>query len=260
ARERFSTRTPDAAESGCLIPMAKSQRKAHRMDLDDLFLSPNQPTLFDLGESTQGTAEIFPAIWHLCEAMVSPDLSVRRAAVHQVVEVEAGRLLPLVTYILATRLTETDLDLRAEIISGVGEILLPDKDGLPPSESVRQTLTAYLAEMRTRQIYALLQVLPDHPELEKVVARLLNACPYAGNQLAEILTSRKVPLDIRRHAVRLIGLVGYLDAIPALERLLARLESRLNGQQTMSFAPVDMVEDAVLIPDIRRALAFLQSP
>jgi hypothetical protein len=34
----------------------------------------------------------------------------------------------------------------------------------------------------------------------------------------------------------------------------------LHGQTTMSFAPVDMVEDAELIPDIRRSLAFLQSP
>lgn len=230
------------------------------MELDDLYIPPSQPTLFDLGESGQGTAEIFPAIWHLCEAAVSPDLSVRRAAVHQIVELEAGRLLPLVAYLLATRLTEADLDLRIEVVTALGEILLPDQEGVSPSEAVRQVLAAYLAGMRTRQIYALLQVLPDRPDLEKVVARFLNACPYAGNQLAEILSSRKVPLDIRRHAVRLIGLVGYLDAIPALERLLARLESRLNGQQAMSFAPVDMVEDAVLIPDIRRALAFLQSP
>jgi hypothetical protein len=89
---------------------------------------------------------------------------------------------------------------------------------------------------------------------------LLNACPYAGNQLADILSSRKVPLEIRRYAVRMIGLVGYLDAIPALERQLARLETRLHGQQSLAFAPVDMVEDAALIPDIRRALAFLQSP
>jgi HEAT repeat protein len=230
------------------------------MELDDLYNNPSQPTLFDFGDSSQGVAELFPAVWHLCEGAISPELSIRRSAVEQIIEVDAARLLPLVAYILATRITETDLDTRTEVIAALGDILLPDKDGLLPSESVRHSLTVYLAEMRTRQIYALLQVLPNRPDLEKVVARLLNACPYAGNQLAEILTSRRVPMDIRRHAVRLVGLVGYLDAIPALERLLARLESRLHGQQSMSFAPVDMVEDAVLIPDIRRALAFLQSP
>lgn len=230
------------------------------MELDDLFLRPSQPTLFDLGESSRGVAEIFPAIWHLCEAAVSPDVDVRRGAIRQIVETDAGRLLPLVSYILATRITEMDINLRVLVIGALSDILLPDRDGLPPPEAVRQCLTDYLAQMRTRQIYALLQVLPDRPDMEQSVARLLNTCPYAGNQLAEILASRKVPLEIRRHAVRLIGLVGYLDAIPALERSLARLESRLNGQQSMSFAPVDMVEDAVLIPDIRRALDFLHSP
>ncbi len=230
------------------------------MELDDLILNPSQPTLFDLGESSQGMVELFPAIWQLSEAVFSPEVAVRRTAVQQIVDTDAARILPLVAYLLATRITEKDIDIRTEVIYALSDILLPDEAGLPPSEPVRQCLSAYMAQMRTRQIYALLQVLPKRPDLEQGVARLLNACPYAGNQLADILTSRKAPLDIRRHAVRLIGLVGYLDAIPALERQLARLESRLNGQQSMSFAPVDMVEDAVLIPDIRRALAFLRSP
>lgn len=230
------------------------------MELDDRLLNPSQPTLFDLGGSTQGVVELFPAIWHLCEAVFSPDMAVRRTAVQRIGEANAARLLPLVTYILATRITERDIELRADVVQVLSEILLPDEDGLPPSEAVRQCLSTYIAQFRTRRIYALLQVLPKRPELEQGVARLLNLCPYAGNQLADILAARKVPLDIRRHAVRLIGLVGYLDAIPALEHQLARLESRLNGQQSMSFAPVDMVDDAVLIPDIRRALAFLKSP
>ena len=127
-------------------------------------------------------------------------------------------------------------------------------------ESTRQTLKATLSQMRTRRIYALIQILPQSQELEQAVASLLNACPYAGNQLAEILASRKVSLDIRRYAARLIGLVGYLESIPALERLLARLESRIHGQQAMSFAPLEMTDETDLIPDIRRALAFLSSP
>lgn len=230
------------------------------MELDDIFLKPSQPTLFDIGESSQGTLELFPAIWHLSEAMISPDIAVRRTALREILKSDAARLLSLVAYTLATRITEPDLGIRAMVISALSDIMLPDMDGNPPAESVRQCLTIYLSQMRTRQLYALLQVLPDRPALEQGVARLLNACPYAGNQLADILASRRVPLEIRRHAVRLIGLVGYLDAIPALERQLGRLESRLNGQQSMSFAPVDMVEDAALIPDIRRALAFLRSP
>jgi hypothetical protein len=105
-------------------------------------------------------------------------------------------------------------------------------------ESTRQTLKGTLSQMRTRRIYALIQILPQYQDL----------------------ASRKVSLDIRRYAARLIGLVGYLESIPALERLLARLESRIHGQQVMSFAPLEMMDETDLIPDIRRALAFLSSP
>lgn len=230
------------------------------MDLDEVFLKPSQPVLFDLGESSSGMVELFPGVWHLCEGLISADIAIRRSSVDQLLLMDAARLLPMVAYLLATRITEPELDIRARVVSTLGEILLPDRQGRPSSEAVRQCLGAYLAQIRTRQIYAMLQVLPRHPELEPGVARLLNGCPYAGNQLADILSSRKVPLEIRRYAVRMVGLVGYLDAIPALERQLARLETRLHGQTSLSFAPVDMVEDADLIPDIRRALAFLQSP
>ena len=230
------------------------------MELDEVFLKPSQPVLFDLGESSSGVVDIFPGVWHLCEGMISPDIAIRRTSVDQLSVTNAARLLPLVAYLLATRITEPDLDIRRTVVQLLSEIPLPDEKGRPSTEAVRQCLNTYLAQIRTRQIYAMLQLLPAHPELEPGVARLLNACPYAGNQLADILSSRKVPLEIRRYAVRMVGLVGYLDAIPALERQLARLETRLHGQTSLAFAPVDMVEDAELIPDIRRALAFLQSP
>jgi len=230
------------------------------MNLDEVFVKPSQPVLFDLGETSSGVVELFPGVWHLCEGLISADIAIRRSSVEQLLGTQAARLLPMVAYILATRITEPDFEIRAKVVYLLGEILLPDEQGRPAADSVRQSLNAYLAQIRTRQIYAMLQLLPRQPDLEPGVARLLNACPYAGNQLADILSSRKVPLDIRRYAVRMIGLVGYLDAIPALERQLARLETRLHGQQSLAFAPVDMVEDAALIPDIRRALAFLQSP
>lgn len=230
------------------------------MNLDDAFIKPPQPTLFDFGESSSGLYELFPRVWQLLEASINSEISIRRLAVKELIELDAARMLPLVAYFLVSRITENDLDTRALVVYAISEALLPDEKGKLPIESVRQCLIGNLSQMRTRQIYALLQVLTKYPNLEPGVARMLNACPYAGNQLADILASRRVSLDIRRYAVRMIGLVGYLDAIPALERLLARLESRLHGQQAMMFTPADTLEDTELIPDIRRSLAFLKSP
>lgn len=230
------------------------------MEIEEIHLKPAQPTLFELGESSSGTLELFPGIWHLAEMLISPDVHLRRLAVIRLYETHSVRLMPLVAYLLATRIMEPDLDVRVQAIAALGDALVPDEQGRPAPEAVRQCLMGYLAQMRTRHIFSLLQVLPGRPDLEQDVARLLNACPYAGNQLSDILASRKLPVEIRRYAVRMIGLVGYLDSIPALERLLSRLESRQNGQQLMAFAPLESEDEIVLIPDIRRALAFLNSP
>lgn len=230
------------------------------MNLDDAFIKPQQPTLFDYGKYGSGLYELFPQVWQLLEAAINPEVSIRRLALKELIEMDAARMLPLVAYHLVTRITEPDLDTRALVVYAVSEALLPDEKGALATEGVRQCLMGNLSQMRTRQIFALLQVLTKYPNLEPGVARMLNACPYAGNQLADILASRRVPLEIRRYAVRMIGLVGYLDAIPALERLLSRLESRAHGQQVMTFAPPETLEDAELIPDIRRSLAFLKSP
>jgi hypothetical protein len=230
------------------------------MEIDEIFTKPVQPALFKYGEDSSGIIELFPGVWHLAEMAISPDTRARWLAVTRLYESQAVRLLPLVTYLIATRIIDPDLEIRSVVINSLADILSLDEHGKSAPESVRRTLTGYLGQMRTRWIYSMIQILPVRQDLEAEVAKLLNACPYAGNQLAEILASRKVSLDIRRYAARMIGLVGYLESIPALERLLARLESRVHGQQSMSFAPVEMTDEADLIPDIRRALAFLYSP
>jgi hypothetical protein len=114
--------------------------------------------------------------------------------------------------------------------------------------------------MRTRQVYAMIQTLIYHPDLTPQIIRLFLACPYAGNHLIEIVNSRKVPLEIRQQAIWLIGEVGYLDAIPTLERMQIRMESRLNGQQAMPFAPPVGIDDSELLPGVKTTLALLRSP
>jgi hypothetical protein len=230
------------------------------MEINEISTQPIQPALFEFGESSSGVMELFPGVWHLAEMTINPDARTRWLAASRLYESGAVRLLPLITYLIATRITDQDLEVRSVVIRSLADLFSPDRQGRMAPESTRQTLKGTLSQMRTRRIYALIQILPQYQELEQAVASLLNACPYAGNQLAEILASRKVSLDIRRYAARLIGLVGYLESIPALERLLARLESRIHGQQVMSFAPLEMMDETDLIPDIRRALAFLSSP
>lgn len=221
--------------------------------------SPPQPLLLDLEEST-ATIELFPSVWIASEGLTSPHLGVRRDALGQLLDLNAPRFSPLVAYLVASRLADPEITFRTMIVKTLGDVLSPDENGRPAPEKVRQTLAAYLAQMRTRHTFALLQVLVEDPSLEKHVANLLNACPYAGNHLADILSDRKSPLAVRKQAGKMIGRVGFLDAIPALERLSSRLEARLNGQRSMPFAPTAPQEELDLLPIIQTAMLLLRAP
>lgn len=230
------------------------------METDPLLPQVEQPALFQWGETSFGALELYPEIWSAAEALVYPDVNIRRNGVEQLIKLGAARLSPLIAYLLATRLTEPDIKLRNRIIQALSEVLENDPNGQSAPELVRQSLTAQLARLRTREIFALLQSSHSQSENEGAVARLLRACPYGGGHLAEILSERKLPLNIRRQAALMLGRVGFVEAIPALNRLASRLETRLTGQQAMPFLSSTEPDDTSLLPDIQEALTALRSP
>ncbi len=230
------------------------------MDFDLSLPELKQPPLFQFGESSAGAVELFPTVWSACEDLVAPDPELRHKGLDQLLALGAPRLSPLVTYLLTTRLADTDTSLRVRVAQTLGGLLLPDLEGRPTPEPVRRHLVSALSQMRTRSIYALLEVAYDGADTAASVARLLNVCPYAGGHLVEILNERKLPLTVRRAAVDFIGSVGYLEAIPALERLATRLEARLGGQQSMPFAPPAVQDETDLLPVVLAALAMLKAP
>lgn len=229
--------------------------------MSNKFYSPEvpQPTLFILEEST-GRIELFPAVWNAAEQLIHPELEVRQMGLEQLIELQAQRFSSLVAYLMATRLTDQDISIRAQIIQALGDVLIPDSNGQPAPDEVRLRLITYLSQLHTREIYSILQVLIERNELGDIVTRLLDACPFAGTHLVDILTDRSAALEVRIRAVEQIGRVGYLDALPQLERLESRLESRMNGQRSMSFVSLPKSEDQELIPAIHRAITLLREP
>ena len=221
-------------------------------------ISP-QPQLFLLDEST-GTIELFPAVWGALGDLTTEDKNIRAAALDELVELNAARFSPVVSYILVTRVTEPNIELRTRIIATLGEVLLPDSNGYPAPEDVRSSLYHYLSGFRTRQIYALLQASAEINSLEDHVSRLLNASRFAGNHLIEILNDPKTPLEIRKQAAVMIGKVGYLSTLPALEKLAGRLEARISSQTAMNFATQKNLSDSDLLPMVEEALRALRAP
>jgi hypothetical protein len=229
------------------------------MDLDTLYLTPAQPTFLEVVETSSGLVELFPAVWSAAEGIASPDVHARTAAVQRLLELGAPRLSPLISYLLATRILEPDLLLRCRIIRVLGDLLVADDAGRLAPDAVRRQMITYLAQMRTRPIYSLLQAAIAEPGLEAHVARLLNNCPHAGTHLAEIFSNRAAPLAVRQQAVRSVGQAGFLDTMSALERLAARLEARRDGQQSMPFAPPPAAQDeSQLLHEVQQTLWTLR--
>ncbi len=229
------------------------------MDSDPLSLHLSQPTLFDFSGSSSGSIELFPAVWSAAEGLTSPDVETRRDALERLAKLNAIRLSPLIAYLTATRIVEPDLALRQRIVKLLGDVLAPDELGQPSPAPVIRHLSAYLAQMRRRHLIAVLQTTLSNQGCETAVARLLNACPYAGCQLVDILSDRKISVDIRRQAVIMIGQVGYLDTISSLEREETRLSARLKGQRSMPFAPLSGPDESGLLPAVQNTLDILRS-
>jgi hypothetical protein len=222
--------------------------------------SVTQPALFEHPGASTGEVELFPAVWSAAEGLANPEVKARMEALSQLAEMNAQRLSPLLAYLIATRLADPDLEMRHQVVMVLGELFKPDQDGRTVDDKVSQYLTTYLSQMRTRLVFSLLQVAEKYTNADENIARLLNACPFAGEHLVEIFNDRSNAQSIRKKAIYFVGLVGYLDGIPALERLDTRLEARLNGQQAMSFAQSSSADEEELLPIIRQALTSLRAP
>lgn len=219
----------------------------------------HQLHLFSIQESVD-SVELFPLVWKALEDFTCSESNQKQEALEQLLEIDAHRYSPLVVYILVSRITDRDIELRSKIIQAVSGIFDLDENGVPAPEDVRDSLHLHLSAFRNRQIYAILEVAVEFATHENYVACLLDACPYASNHLVDIISDHKYPVEIRQQAVKMIGQVGYISALPALERLQERLETRVQGQQKMYFAPSDPSKEMNLLPAVQEALKLLRAP
>jgi hypothetical protein len=222
------------------------------MDTDHIPLL--QLPLFDYGETVTSIVELFPTVWQATELLTYPETTSRQQGIDLILELGAQKVSPLVAYMIATCISDTDIFIRRRAVIILGELVAKDPVGKQIPDIVRKVLQNYLHNMSEAMVYGLLEVAAADEQIEKPIFHLFNACPYVGKYLGEILNQWKNPLPIRQKAIYYIGLVGYLDALPTLERLYNRLESRQNGQYSMSFAAQTTPSDMDLLPHLRIAI------
>jgi hypothetical protein len=207
-------------------------------------------------KSISGTAELFPTVWQALEGLASPDIIERNASLDVLLETEAPKLSPLVAYILATRLVDQNITFRQRIIEAIGKIIAPDEGPAPPPE-VRRHLKGHCTLIGRGTILAILEVAAIDSSVDSHIISIFNLCSHSGTILIDLMAERKVPVSIRRRAMNFIGQVGFIEAIPYLERLVGRLTSRANGQKRMPFAPPSEPDESTLISVAQTTLAML---
>ena len=93
------------------------------MDADPIIGNIEQPDLTEFNPSNSNKAEVLARIWEALESLTSPELLNRIAGLEHIVKLDAVRQYPLVVYVLMTRITEPDIELRTRIIQLLGSIL-----------------------------------------------------------------------------------------------------------------------------------------
>ena len=221
---------------------------------------PNvQLPLFVYGEPNEKIVELLPLVWNATESIASPDSVTRQHGIDSLLELGAQRVSPLVAFMMATCINDQDIYIRRRIVYILAELIVKQPGNKPELENIRKILTNYLHNMGEDITFGLLEVAALDTQAENSICSLLNTCPAAGRYLGNILLDWKNPLEIRQKAIQFVGLVGFMETLPVLERLLDRLEARQNGQYTMSFAPSSIKSDEDIMPYLRIAINRLKS-
>ncbi len=225
------------------------------MKIDPLSMNIRQPDLLGLHNTISDGYEITSDVWNAAEALSSPNVEIRISGLDYLERSKATHYFPLIVYLLSTRISDPNLDFRSRVIKVLAGIFQPLDGDHQVLDTVKQQLHSRLSQLQNQEIESLLEVVESNPSLQPFVATLFNYCSHAGEHLSLLLPNRRIPLQKRKIALRFIEQIGYLDALPTLERLEKRLKSRIDGQKTFRED-----QEVSLIPELRKVIDCLLSP
>jgi hypothetical protein len=199
--------------------------------------------------------------WVAGEMFFSPHVEERRRGLALLMGSEATRRSPLVPQLLAMRLDESDLRLRAQIVQALGDYFEERERKYRYPPDIRAVVVGCLRKFDDPHLVALLELLRGREQAAlhfEALQVLVERIPDAAARFARLATDRTVALDLRRSAIELVGRAGLLDALPVMAGLETRLEGHTAGQLTLGFAPTDSPEDQALLPTLKETLRRLR--
>ena len=198
--------------------------------------------------------------WMAGEMFLSNHVEERRRGLAILIGSESARRSPLTAQLLATRLDEPDLNLRAQIVSALADYFeLRGREYRYPLD-LRARLVEAFRKYERPQICAVLELQRAAPKVKlrpETLLRLFERIPNASVLLTRLACDRTAQTSERLAAIEIIGQVGFLDALEALMGLETRLAGRRAGQMGMAFAPSDNTDELSLLPALKRTLKLL---
>ena len=211
------------------------------------------------------TPRVIPAVdpWLAGEMFVSPHIEERRRGFAILFGSEAARRSPLTPQLLASRVDEPDLSLRAQILHALSDYFEIRGREYRYAPEMRAMVTGHLRKFDRPQVLAVVEAHRAGRNntvrvREESLARLLERMPNVAVHLTRLAGDRSLRVGLRESAIELIGLVGFSDALEALAGLQLRIEGRRAGQLTMGFAPSDNPDEQKLLPALKETLRLLR--
>jgi hypothetical protein len=192
------------------------------------------------------------------QALFDPALEGRIAGLQTLLGLDGHRRSPLVAALLANRVSESDLQLRGDIVGALVTVLQSQPDEPVPPPQVQLWLRHALTCWGEEQVGALLELGAADPGQYHQVLRVLGACPHGGEHVLHVLLDRGTELKVRACAARILGELGFLPAKAELAQFQRRIEARQADQMRMPFAARHDAEVEALLPAIHDAILALE--
>jgi len=166
-------------------------------------------------------------IWIAAEKLISLQPGQREEGLDYLFAENVFCESPLAAYLLATRITDDDLEVRFHSIQYLG-ILLDYEGSENPgfNDQALKYVHNYLIHLGEREIRQILEVAEAYLSAEEAITNILKMNSYAGSLLSGIVNDRKNSSYLRQQAVYFGGEVGLVEMVPILENLILRIEKR----------------------------------
>jgi len=164
-------------------------------------------------------------IWIAAENLVSANPLEREQALEFLKEEGIFKISPLAAYLLATRTTDEDLEVRYHSIQVLGELLdFEDSRGIGLTDLALKHVHGYFAQIGKDQMIRLLEAGESYLAAENALLNIFKISSYAGDILSVIVNDRKIPNSIRLQAIFFGGEAGFLELVPVFRNLVQRIE------------------------------------